>query len=518
MMYAQRLRHDLRAPVNHLLGYSQLLIEDAQETGVDHGVAQFEQVVVLGKEILKEIELSLPSTDPDASEQRLAELQGNLKPWLGKIRETLTSLSLDKSSPQFADVQRLLQATEKLSRFASTGSLDAPGTALPSAATAEAGSEQSGHLLVVDDDAANRDVLARMLQRLKYRVSLAASGAEAIELVGKNSYDLVLLDILMPGINGYEVLKHLRSSNPDLPVIVISALNEVESVVRCISMGAEDYFQKPFEAVLLRARISSALDRQRYRRQYVLQRRLASLGEVTAGIAHEIKNPLNFVLNSAVTAADAAEELDRELNSSSPTVKTLLTDLTTDVRRIKEHGARANEIVDSMLLHCNSGSQAEQVNLNELVARYLNFARNTRLPGGQNHEVAVESSYDEAAGQIRCHPADLGRVVLNLASNAYQAALEKRKSDPQFVPRVQVRTKKLDDGVEIVIRDNGNGVPEAIREKIFQPFFTTRPPGEGTGLGLSISHDIVTQGHLGQLTVNSEEGQFAEFVVRLPRS
>jgi two-component system, NtrC family, sensor kinase len=517
-MHAQRLRHDLRTPVNHLLGYSQLLIEDAQESGTGDGTRHFEQVMLFGKEILKQIELSLPASSPEASSDRLAELQNNLKPWLDKIRETLNPLSLDKSTTQFADVQRLLQATEKLTRFARTGSMDAAGTASPASAKAITDNQQASHLLVVDDDASNRDVLSRMLQRLKYSVSLAANGAEAIEMVGKNSYDLVLLDILMPGMSGYEVLKYLRSFNPDLPVIVVSSLNEVESVVRCISMGAEDYFQKPFEPVLLRARISSALDRQRYRREHVLQQRLASLGEVTAGIAHEIKNPLNFVLNFAVTAADAAEELGREVAAASPAVKTLLNDLTTDLRRIREHGARADEIVNSMLLHCNSSIQMEQVEINQLVARYLNFARNTQLSGGQASEVVVETIYDDAAGQVRCHAADMGRVILNLAKNAFQAALERKKTVAQYVPRVQVGTRKLDEAVEIFVRDNGNGVAGSIRDKIFQPFFTTKAPGEGTGLGLSLSHDIVVQKHKGQLTVNSVEGQFAEFVVRLPRS
>src|SRR5476649_338552 len=144
-MHAQRLRHDLRTPVNHLLGYSQLLIEDAQESGAGEGTHHFEQVMFFGKEILKQIELSLPASNPEASEERLAKLQDNLKPWLDKIRETLNPLSLDKSTTQFADVQRLLQATEKLTRFARTGSMDAPGTALPSSATAKSDNQQASH-------------------------------------------------------------------------------------------------------------------------------------------------------------------------------------------------------------------------------------------------------------------------------------------------------------------------------------------------------------------------------------
>jgi two-component system NtrC family sensor kinase len=187
-----------------------------------------------------------------------------------------------------------------------------------------------------------------MLHKLSYRVSVAASGAEAIELVSHESYDLMLLDILMPGINGYEVLKHLKSSKPDLPIIVISALNEMESVTRCLSMGAEDYFQKPFEVVLLRARISAALERQRYRCQIMDQQRLASLRTATAGVAHEIKNALGCVIHSARAAADAASEL-WQAHNATPAANQLLTELAGDLRNIEQHGLRANEILQGIL-------------------------------------------------------------------------------------------------------------------------------------------------------------------------
>ncbi len=518
MIQTQRLRHDLRTPVNHLLGYSQLLIEDAQESGSCNGLACFEQIAGLGKDILRQIEVSLPSHETDATEQRLTELRENLKPRLEQILENLGGLSLDQSSPQFADVQRLLLATDRLSRFVRTGSLDAPATVTPPAIPAETDAT-ADHLLVVDDDPANRDLLARMLQKLNYRVSVAASGAEAIELAGRHQYDLVLLDILMPGINGYEVLKHLKSSMPDLPIIVISALNDMESVVRCITMGAEDYFQKPFEAVLLRARISAALDRQKYRRQIVVQQRLASLGEVTAGVAHEIKNPLNFVLNFAATAAESVDEISQALHSAPSEMKSLLSDLSQDLETIKEHGMRANQIVDGMLLHCRTGkTEPESTDINELVARYLTFARLTFRTSHPDSEIILDTEYDGTIGRIACHPADLGRVVLNLATNAYQAVLEKKKSSAAYTPKIIVRTRVLNENVEILLRDNGNGVPQAVRDRIFQPFFTTKAAGEGTGLGLSISYDIVTRGHRGQLSFNTCEGQFAEFIVRIPRS
>jgi CheY-like chemotaxis protein len=377
MIPTQRIRHDLRTPVNHLLGYSQLLIEDAQESGVDDGIALFERIAALGKDVLRQIELSLPSTETTAPEQRLIELRGLLAPRVTEINQTLDSLSFDKSSSQFADVQRLHQATDKLSRFVQTGSLDAPVATAPAAVPTET-LAAADHLLVVDDDAANRDVLARMLQKLKYRVSVASSGAEAIELASHQSYDLMLLDILMPGINGYEVLKHLKSSKPDLPIIVISALNEMESVTRCVSMGAEDYFQKPFEAILLRARISSALERQRYRHQLMDQESLVSLREATAEVAHEIKNALDCVINSARTAADAAGELWLAHNAA-PATNQLLTALAGDLRNIKEHGSRANEIVNGILLrHAEKVGESAGSLVPENVGNLLSYT--TRLP------------------------------------------------------------------------------------------------------------------------------------------
>lgn len=516
----RRLRHDLRTPVNHILGYSQLLIEDAHESGNGGRFPQLEEVAGLGQEILRQIEVALPSPEPDDPEQRIAQLRRSLKPRVEGIRERLHALPFAKGTAQFADVERLHQAASKLASFVETGSLE-PAAAVMSQQQDEKESSAAEHLLVVDDDQTNRDLLARILKRLKFRVSVASNGAEALELAAKESFDLVLLDLIMPGMGGHEVLQRLKSASPDLPVIVISALNDMNTVVQCISSGAEDYFLKPFEPVLLRARIGAALDRRKLRRKLVEQQRLASLGELTAGIAHELKNPLNFVLSFAITAADSVDDLEQLLPRESSDARALIPELREDLQKIREHGERTCKILNSMLSHCHTAAtQLESANLNELVERYTGFATLAFRLAHQDSDVVVETRLDPAVGNVVCRSAELGNAILNLASNAYHAAWSKKQAkaaESGYAPRIVVSTVGLADAVEIVVRDNGDGVAPELQERTFQPFLTSGPPGEGTGVGLSITQDIVSRGHGGQLLINTRKGEFAGFIIRIPR-
>ena len=510
---ASRLRHDLRTPLNHIVGYTELLMEESEEEFPWTQVIQ--EVSELGKGLLKTIEVSLPSAEPHIPEQRLAELRQKLKAPVEHISEVLKSIKLPESAPQHADIERLAQATERLAHFVQTGSLEkkaVPASGRPAATPVERSA--LGHLLVVDDDPGNRDVLARMLRRLNYQVSVAVDGDEALNLIRKNQYDLVLLDIILPRMDGYQVLREIKNSSMDLPVIVISALGEMDSIVRCIEMGAEDYFTKPFEAVLLRARIASALDRKKFRDRLISQQRLASLGELTAGVAHEIKNPLNFVLNFA----DLADETTREIQAtiSDNAAKTLLDDVSQDLAKIKEHARRADQIVKGMLLHARSSSEDfESVDVNQLVSQYVNLAFQGCANQHNGSGICLQTRFDPGVGTIRCQPADLGRVFINLITNACYAVQEKEKSQPGFSPSIVVETRRSGEAVQISVRDNGMGVPSAIRDKIFNPFFTTRPANSGVGLGLSISHEITVR-HKGQLLLKTVEGKFSEFVVQLP--
>jgi two-component system, NtrC family, sensor kinase len=256
--------------------------------------------------------------------------------------------------------------------------------------------------------------------------------------------------------------------------------------------------------------------------------KMASLGQLTAGIAHEIKNPLNFVNNFASLSNELLTELK---DIAAPALKTLNDDqraeldevvgmLAGNLDKIVEHGRRADGIVKSMLAHSRGGSGDRQaVDLNALIEESLNLAYHGARAQDQNFNIALERAFDPVIKPIELVPQDITRVFLNLFGNGFYAANKRARAyaDGSFRPVLRVATHDAGDAVEIRVRDNGLGIPADIRDKLFQPFFTTKPTGEGTGLGLSISYDIVTQQHGGAIAVDSEEGVFTEFTVRLPR-
>jgi signal transduction histidine kinase len=253
--------------------------------------------------------------------------------------------------------------------------------------------------------------------------------------------------------------------------------------------------------------------------QLIQSEKMASLGELTAGIAHEIQNPLNFVNNFSEVSAELVGELKEELQADrKPEALELADDLTQNLERITLHGQRAASIVRGMLEHSRTSSgEKTPTDLNALAEEYLRLAYHGLRAKDKSFNADLKTEFAEALPKINLVPQDLGRVVLNLITNAFHAVSEKAKrSSDGYQPEVTVRTRRLDGYVEIQVQDNGTGVPEAVREKIFQPFFTTKPTGQGTGLGLSLAYDIVTKGHGGTLTVESQEGVGTEFIVRIP--
>ena len=255
---------------------------------------------------------------------------------------------------------------------------------------------------------------------------------------------------------------------------------------------------------------------------------MASLGQLTAGIAHEIKNPLNFVNNFAGLSVELLDELKQ---AAAPAMAALGEDeraevdelvdmLTGNLEKIVEHGRRADGIVKSMLEHSRGGSgERREVDLNSVVEEALNLAYHGARAQDQNFNITLERDFDRGLAPIEIVPQDLTRVILNLIGNGFYAANKRQKEakNPNYKPTLTVTTCDLGGEVEIRVRDNGSGIPLEHRNKLFQPFFTTKPTGEGTGLGLSISYDIVTQQHGGTIEVASEPGTFTEFTVRLPR-
>jgi PAS domain S-box-containing protein len=257
--------------------------------------------------------------------------------------------------------------------------------------------------------------------------------------------------------------------------------------------------------------------------------KMAALGQLTAGIAHEIKNPLNFVNNFAGLSVELLDELK---GTAAPAIEALDEDkraeidetiemLTGNLEKIAEHGQRADNIVKSMLEHSRGvTSERRKVDLNNLVEEALNLAYHGARAQDQNFNITLERDYDRDLDEIELVPQEVNRVFINLIGNGFYAATKRQRDNdgPDFRPTLTVATRDLGGAVEVRIRDNGIGIPSEIKDKLFQPFFTTKPTGEGTGLGLSISYDIVTQQHGGTIEVDSQVGEFTEFTVRLPRA
>jgi len=284
-----------------------------------------------------------------------------------------------------------------------------------------------------------------------------------------------------------------------------------------------------FEQVQQRTReLSKSLDDLRTAQGRLIQtEKLASLGQLTAGIAHEIKNPLNFVNNFAALSVELTDELNDALKQASVADKIRaevdeLTGLLKDnLSKVVQHGKRADSIVKNMLLHSREGSGDHRpTDVNALVDESLNLAYHGARAEKPQFNVTLRRDFDAEAGMIEAFPQEITRVLLNLISNGFYA-VAKRKADggdADFDPLVTATTRGRDDHVEIRIRDNGTGIPPEVKEKMFNPFFTTKPAGEGTGLGLSMSHDIIVKQHGGTIEVATEPGAFTEFRLVLPRT
>jgi signal transduction histidine kinase len=283
--------------------------------------------------------------------------------------------------------------------------------------------------------------------------------------------------------------------------------------------------------------------------QLIQSEKMASLGELTAGIAHEIQNPLNFVNNFSEVNNELIEELKSHIAPGETKLKSeeqdeILNDIFQNNEKIAYHGKRADAIVKGMLQHSRTSSgQKEPTDINALAGEYLRLSYHGLRAKDKSFTASFKTDFDENIGKIDIIPQDIGRVLLNLFTNAFYSVTEKNKHHPDnYEPVVSISTKKLNvrppvpagkDGddprlsdsvgqaigrgkVEIRIRDNGTGIPQELIDKIFQPFFTTKPTGQGTGLGLSLSYDIITKGHGGEFKVETKEGEFAEFIILLP--
>jgi len=254
--------------------------------------------------------------------------------------------------------------------------------------------------------------------------------------------------------------------------------------------------------------------------QLIHAEKMASLGELTAGIAHEIQNPLNFVNNFSEVNAELLDELKEEIDGDKDQeVNSIIEDIITNEQKIITHGRRADAIVKGMLQHSRSDSgEKELTDINKLADEYLRLSYHGLRAKDSSFNADFKANLDESLPMINVVGQDLGRVLLNLINNAFHAVAEKKQQeDHAYNPEVIVTTRYIDNNAEIMVKDNGNGIPADVQEKIFQPFFTTKATGEGTGLGLSLSFDIITKGHNGKLEVETIEGEGSTFTILIPQ-
>jgi signal transduction histidine kinase len=318
-------------------------------------------------------------------------------------------------------------------------------------------------------------------------------------------------------------LKSVKSADNDL-LISEFKLERTEKVKRTTGILLEETIE---ELELKRKAIEDSNDAlqksldelKTTQSQLIQSEKMASLGELTAGIAHEIQNPLNFVNNFSEVSKELLDEmLDEIENGDIEEVKAIMQDVIQNLEKINHHGKRADGIVKGMLQHSRSSTGTkEPTNINVLADEYLRLAYHGLRAKDKSFNATLETDYDDNIGNINVIPQDIGRVILNLLTNAFYVVNEKKQqAKDSYKPTVSLTTKKDGNWVAISVKDNGNGITKTVLDKIFQPFFTTKPTGKGTGLGLSMSYDIVTKSHGGELKVDTKQGKGTEFIIKLP--
>jgi signal transduction histidine kinase len=471
---------------------------------------------------------------------------GDLRYWLTDFAETLLSTSQQKAAAAkdrldsdlreiaSADADAVAAIGREVNKLDALAQRAAAAYSSDDTAGGRALMEEAKqHILTVDEElekvveqveqraVSRRDASVR---QAKFAVNLSIAGGVFALILALALTALIVRSIVTPLRRVEQGMIAVTRGDLEAP-LPPAARDEIGAMARALSMLRDSLLEREISAA--RDTAETALqDLKAAQASLIHVEKMASLGQLTAGIAHEIKNPLNFVNNFASLSVELLEEL-KSISSSAVTVLApekgsefhetirLLTD---NLEKIAVHGKRADGIVRSMLLHSGGGSGTwEKANINTLVEDALNLAYHGARAQDQSTNVTLLCDLDPSAAPIELVRQDVTRVLVNLFGNGFYAAGKKAETSGALSPMLKVTTRELGNGVEIRVRDNGVGIPPEHRDKIFQPFFTTKPTGEGTGLGLSISYDIIAQEHGGTIEVDSRVGEFTEFKVYLPR-
>ncbi len=410
--------------------------------------------------------------------------------------------------------------------------------------------QETGFILIVDDNSTNLSVLSQALKSASYKIRAVMDGESAITQVERQQPDLILLDVQMPGIDGFETCRRLKA-NPTtqhIPVIFTTALTDVDSKVKGLSLGAVDYITKPFEQEEILARVkihlqlkvlNETLEQRVIERttelnkallQLVQQEKLSSLGQLIAGVAHEINNPISSIAANIPLAKEYTTNLkdilcmyQQEYSQPSMQIRQALED--TDIEFIMEDfwkllnsmessSKRIEDISVSLRTFSRGDDTKVLFNLHEGLNSTLMILQHRLKAVGQKPTVEVVKEYGELP-LIKCYPGQINQVLMNLLANAIDALEEAWEKDGRL-PRIRIQTEVSNNSAIVKIIDNGLGMTEDVQKRLFEPMYTTKAVGKGTGLGLSISQQIIEDKHAGKLSCCSILGKGTEFIIEIP--
>lgn len=441
------------------------------------------------------------------------------------------------------------------------------------------------NILVVEDSITQAARLRHILEQHQYRARVAHDGEDALPLIAQEVPDIVISDILMPKMGGYELCQRIKQDEQlkSTPVILLTSLSDPEDVIKGLQCGADNFITKPYSSDYLLSRIEYILVNKELRakasanhaveiffcghkyvitaervqiidllvssfenavlknselektlnqlraaqNQLITREKIASLGELTAGIAHEIRNPLNFMNNFSALSLNLIQDLALELENLRPSISDerfaglteILSNLRLNTQKVTTHGKDADAIVRSMIEHARiDATTITRMDINKLLDEYVKIVCHGKWMADREVQITVVKQYQSMCTDLPVYRQELGRAIFNIVNNACYAVAQRQKQEgANFAAEIVISTRDTDNGVEIRVRDNGSGIAPELKDKVFLPFFTTKPTGEGPGLGLSLSHEIVVKQHNGALTFQSVPDQFCEFIICLPK-